>query len=82
MCKGLEALKRSFDSWEYLKDYKTIEKELKALEIIKKFPYELTNVIAQPTYEMYCLWFANFKNVKPKLSENQYNVIREVMLCH
>lgn len=36
MSKGLEALKRSFDNWNYLKDYETIEKELKALEIIKE----------------------------------------------
>lgn len=35
MSKGLEALQRSFGSWNYLKDYETIEKELKVIEIIK-----------------------------------------------
>ena len=56
-----------------------IIKSLKALEIIKKYPYELTTALAQPSYEMYCLWFKNFKSVRPKLSEAQYNLIRSVM---
>ena len=34
--KGLEALERSFGSWNYLKDYETIEKELKEYEEMKR----------------------------------------------
>ena len=36
MGKGLQALKRSFDSWKYLKEYETIEKELKEYESMKQ----------------------------------------------
>lgn len=94
MSKGLEALERLVDgnlnevnyyrqfcdSTTYImKDKQTIEKELKVLEIIKEYPYELTTALAQPSYEMYCLWFKNFKSVRPKLSEAQYNLIRSVM---
>ena len=74
MSKGLEALKRSFDSWEYLKDYETIEKELKALEIIKnkevdiKAFNDLTNL---GDYNYYC---------EPELTQEEYDLLKEILL--
>ena len=71
MSKGLEALKRSFDSWNYLKDYEIIEEELKALEIIKPL-VELTKGIS------HCwLWIGlNGMNT----TQEQYDLLKEILL--
>lgn len=53
-------------------------KEHNALEIIKKYPFEIASVYAQPTYEDYCRWFASLKDGKPILTEEQYNSVREI----
>ena len=57
-----------------------IAKNLKALEVIKQYPFEVASVVSQPTYKDYCRWFASLKDGKPILNEEQYDLLREVLL--
>lgn len=68
MSKGLEALERSFGSWEYLKDYETIEKELKALEIIKNKEVDIK-------------WLGSYVSIHNtyEITKEEYNLVKEVL---
>ena len=90
MSKGLEALERSFNTWDYLKDYETIEKELKALEIIKNkevnmsLVHHTTNaqhyneIVAK--HELY-LQAGEFDKLRFRLlTQEEYDLLKEVML--
>ncbi len=84
MSKGLEALKDlenhfKTSSWAKETDFTMIcfeiEKELKALEILKKEPYIAVNWYLEGTYEEY-------KNAieKVKITEEEWSFAKEVLL--
>lgn len=77
MSKGLEALKEIKSepfSWEKLKDsLDTIEKELKALEIVKKKLVDVNWLKGCDELEDY-----NFCN-NIELTQEEYNLLKEVL---
>lgn len=86
MNKGLEALKRIRQETcpaTYIPDFdkeeccKIIEKELKALEIIKKHPmFYLHDDLPQGTYRMYdCELYSHYD-----LTKEEYHLLKEVLL--
>ena len=78
MSKGLEALqeiKSKPFSWEKLKDnLDIIEKELKALEIIKKKLVNLFNVVYTDTKEAYNDLVSEHYR---ELSQDEYDLLKE-----
>ena len=54
-------------------------KEHNALKIIKQYPFEIASVYSQPTYKDYSKWFASLKDGKPILTEEQYNLVKEIL---
>ena len=86
MSKGLEALERmarNVETNEYVfndqccEDYNTIEKELKALEIMKNKEVQIATLILSNTCDGY-----NFsKGLLGKfLTQEEYNLLKEVLL--
>ncbi len=60
------------DMWD--EDIETIEKSLKALEIMKKEPFISANWYLEGTYEEYT------KAIKTvKITENEWNIVKEVL---
>ena len=76
MSKGLEALKRSFDSWKYLKDYETIEKELEVLDIIRDhiaYIHALNDRTKNPDNDLICF------EIRGLLDKETWSKIYEVL---
>ena len=77
MSKGLRALKRIVENGYIspdVKELKIIEKELKALEIIKKEPYLAINWYIEGTYEEYV---DAIKTVM--ITKNEWDIAKEVL---
>lgn len=95
MSKGLEALKRigiihiskggnrMFDEYlfrEYKEEYNIIEKELKALEIIKKKEVNFEVFGAFETYKDYEIYYdKKFHLIENKLTEEEFNLLKEAL---
>lgn len=62
----------------FLKDITIIEKELKALEIIKRNPYHLICIYLYNTYDAYAS--SCFKHDDNYYTEEEFNFLKEVML--
>ena len=83
MSKGLEALKEIKSepfSWEKLKDsLDTIEKELKALEIVKKYHITPAFFAFNESYKAYIENMSFYLEDEPLMSEEEYNLAKEVL---
>ncbi len=93
MSKGLEALAYLMERQDNLEKYgssgkfsisklrlclETIEKELKALEIIKKKQVDIHNLLESKTYEQYnglALWLG----YKGNLTKEEFELLKEVL---
>ena len=86
MNKGLEALEETdygtFYIWEnYHDEYEIIKKELKALEIIRRNPYEIiASLVEFDNYrEMIEEWYFFSDKKFPFKNEEEYKLVKEVM---
>ena len=83
MGKGLEALERVRDnlawyfSQENLKDFASIEKELKALEIIKKKRVSICMILPSSSFVEYNSFMVHEHRV---LTQEEYDLLKEVLL--
>ena len=84
MSKGLEALKSLFDTMAFaflesntMKDLKIIEKELKALEIIKNRLIDMHDLLVYDTYSSFNQR-RTLKGLTP-ISKEEYNLSKEIL---
>ena len=84
MNKTLEALEniKHYDTRVGLHrdDYDTIEKSLKALEIIKEKQPDIYYVVKSKDYEDYLRIEGMFINMNRALTEEEYDLLKEVLL--
>ena len=57
-----------------------IAKERKVLEIIKRNRYEAIQCLAYDIYEEYIVWYNNFAKVKPPITREEFDLLKEVLL--
>ena len=57
-----------------------MSKGLKALEIIKKKRVDVARVIIDKDYEIYCKWFVSDVVGREKLTQEEYDLLKEVLL--
>ena len=91
MIKGLDLIARQQP--EFINDFPTgniyigvtkeelaeLEKELKALEIIRRNRYEAIQCLAYEVYEDYIVWYNNFSRTKPMINKEEYTLLKEVL---
>ena len=83
MSKGLELLEKTFGNFKYLKSYEIIEKELKALEIIKKKGVWLPALKLTASFEEDNLEEYNAITIKKyclPYTQEEYDIVKEIML--
>lgn len=82
MSKGLEALKdirdSYIDSWYGVHRCEIIEKELKALEIIKSKPVSTNWFVFYKDYDEYYL-DCEYADTSKRLTKEEWNLLKEVL---
>jgi len=86
MSKGLEALKIIYELEdlqggrdEFWKAYRIIEKELKTLEIVKKYHITPAFFAFNESYQAYIENMSFYLEDEPLMSEEEYNLAKEVL---
>ena len=78
MSKGLDALQELMNNKNKIKNYYIISKELKALEIVKKYHITPAFFTFNETYQAY-IENMTFYEHEALMSEEEYNLAKEVL---
>ena len=65
-------------SRQSLEDFRDIEKDLEVLEIIKKKPWILNEIVEAKDYQVYKSWCSIFRaDINYRATETEFNLIKE-----
>lgn len=82
MSKGLEALERVIETFynKESEDIKTVRKNLTVLEIVKKYHITPAFFAFNESYQAYIENMSFYLEDEPLMSEEEYNLAKEVLL--